>query len=205
MRIAIVLFMLAALALPAQAGSMMSTGGTVSAGVLAGWASFCNRHPADCHKRTIPARIKFTAERQRQLADVLRRLQTIPQRSDEECYGQAEYFAYPGTCGGDCDDLALQAQKWLEEKGWPAGALLLTVAWDIVNAEYHYVLTIDTIDGTYVLDNNTLSSIHLWDERVLYYVMRQSSSGRNTWVKVIDNHNPPELVPEAVLTVVSAR
>ena len=43
-----------------------------------------------------------------------------------EVYGREEWWTYP-TRAGDCEDVALLKRLDLIEKGWPVGALLMTV------------------------------------------------------------------------------
>ncbi len=59
--------------------------------------------------------------------------------------------AYPPTAG-DCEDIALLKRRDLIEKGWPVGALLMTVVRQ-ANGEGHAVLTVLTDRGDLVLDN----------------------------------------------------
>ena len=79
---------------------------------------------------------------------------TIAPMTDQELYGQAEYWTYP-TDAGDCEDYLLLKKRELEAMGFDSGALLITVVLD-EKKEGHAVLTVASTDGDYVLDNRRL-------------------------------------------------
>src|SRR5205085_7128058 len=118
-----------------------------------GFVDFCRRYPAGCAPLNERAeRIDLTSERWTLLYQVnslvIRKIAPV---SDEENYGQPEYWTYP-TDAGDCEDYVLLKRRYLEGLGFPADTLLITVVLD-EKKEGHAVLTVTTADGDYVLDN----------------------------------------------------
>ncbi len=98
---------------------------------------------------------------------------TIKPETDEELYHRPEFWAYP-TTAGDCEDLVLEKRRELIGKGWPVGALLITVVRQR-NGEGHAVLTVLTDRGDVILDN-LQQRIRLWSDTDYAYVKRQSSN-----------------------------
>lgn len=99
--------------------------------------------------------------------------------SDQELYGQPEFWTYP-TNAGDCEDYLLQKKKLLQQAGMPANALRITVALDEAGAG-HAVLTVTTTEGDYVLDNRR-DDIRLWSETGYTFLKRQSAHNPKHWV-----------------------
>jgi predicted transglutaminase-like cysteine proteinase len=99
--------------------------------------------------------------------------------SDQDLYGQAEYWAYP-TDAGDCEDFLLLKKRYLESLGFPAGALLITVVLD-EKGEGHAILTVSTDEGDFVLDNRR-DAILRWSEARYKFLKRQSAADPNRWV-----------------------
>ena len=81
---------------------------------------------------------------------------------------------------GDCEDYALLKRHMLMQRGWPSGALLITVVMD-ENREGHAVLTARMQAGDLILDNRS-KEIRLWTKTPYEFVMRQSSRNPQMWV-----------------------
>ena len=104
----------------------------------------------------------------------------IAERSDLSTSGKADNWTLPSS-QGDCEDFAILKKSELMKRGWPASALLLTVA--RVGAEGHTVLTVRTSEGDLVLDNRT-SAVRDWSRTSYDYFARQSQSNGKTWERI---------------------
>lgn len=147
-----------------------------------GYVAFCRDLPSQCIAQGSARAERLTPERWREMAEAntLGNLLISP-LTDLEYYQSEEVWALPGSYG-DCEDYVLLKRKWLVERGWPTGALLITVAFDEYG-EGHAVLIARTDRGDLVLDNRT-NSILPWDRTPYRYVKRQSTSDPNRWVRV---------------------
>ena len=106
---------------------------------------------------------------------------TSRRRPTNKIYGRPEFWAYPDKIGeGDCEDLALLKRRDLIKKGWPTGALLITVVRQR-NGEGHAVLTVLTDRGDLVLDNLN-PRVLVWNATDYEYVKRQSEYDSGQWV-----------------------
>ena len=85
---------------------------------------------------------------------------------------------------GDCEDFVLLKRRDLIDKGWPVGALLITVVRQ-QNGDGHAVLTVLTDRGDLVLDNLE-PRVKLWSQTDYQYVKRQSEFDTGKWVAIDD-------------------
>jgi predicted transglutaminase-like cysteine proteinase len=108
---------------------------------------------------------------------------TVQPATDLEMFGRTEIWGYPGT-RGDCEDVALLKRRDLIERGWPVGALLMTVV-RRANGEGHAVLTVLTDRGDLVLDNLE-PRVLVWTETTYRFVKRQSEFNSGQWVAIDD-------------------
>lgn len=150
-----------------------------------GHYEFCASHRAECTvRRAGPARVHLTTDRWNALVAVNNTVNTkIVPATDQEMFGQPEVWVYPRG-KGDCEDLVLLKRRVLIEKGWPVGALLITVVRQ-TNGEGHAVLTVLTDRGDLVLDNLD-AHIALWNATPYRYIKRQSEYDTGKWVSVED-------------------
>jgi predicted transglutaminase-like cysteine proteinase len=143
--------------------------------------AFCAKEKALCSTRGASKVVELTDERKAELvkvnASVNRR---IAQRSDLKTTGQDDKWDLPRK-EGDCEDFAILKKSELIKHGWPASALLLTVARS--GSEGHTVLTARTSEGDLVLDNMT-SAIRNWSRTPYRYFARQSQSNGSTWERI---------------------
>ncbi len=102
-------------------------------------------------------------------------------------YGVPEFWTYP-TTAGDCEDFVLLKRRDLIQKGWPPGALLITVVRQ-TNGDGHAVLTVATDRGDLVLDSLD-PRIRLWSDTSYTYVKRQSEHDSGKWVAIEDIRTP---------------
>ncbi len=148
-----------------------------------GFVRFCSRTPLACRKdRNRPARLRMTDERWRLAYQINSFVNArIAPLSDEELYGEAEFWTYPADAG-DCEDYALLKQRYLERLGFSRSALLLTVVLDEKN-EGHALLTIVTDEGDFILDNRT-NQIRSWEGAGYTFLKRQSRHDPRKWVSL---------------------
>jgi len=146
-----------------------------------GFVNFCARHPEDCKpKGAKPVKLAMSPERWNLLYQVNTYVNgKIAPVSDQDLYGEPEYWAYP-TDAGDCEDYLLLKKRYLENLGFPASALLITVVLDERN-EGHAVLTVTTTGGDFVLDNRR-NEIRRWADLDYVFLKRQSPRDPRAWV-----------------------
>jgi predicted transglutaminase-like cysteine proteinase len=163
----------------------MMTGSQTSQPV--GHYEFCLDHRAECNLVTTgDPRVRLTPARWKELTSVNATVnRTIAPATDMAVYGRTEVWAYP-TTRGDCEDVALLKRRDLIEKGWPVGALLMTVVRQ-PNGDGHAVLTVLTDRGDLVLDNLE-TKILVWNETDYQFVKRQSEFDAGQWVAIDDAH-----------------
>ncbi len=149
-----------------------------------GFVKFCARSPAEC-KATDgkPDRLAMSPERWNLLYQVNTYVNgKIAPVSDQDLYGEPEYWAYP-TDAGDCEDYLLLKRRYLAGLGFPLEALLITVVLDEKN-EGHAVLTVTTDQGDYILDNRR-NEILRWSDLEYTFLKRQSSRDPRAWVALM--------------------
>jgi predicted transglutaminase-like cysteine proteinase len=150
-----------------------------------GHYEFCRRFADECVERSSEgSRIRLTPAAWNELVAVNASVNlTIKAVTDDEIFGRPEYWAYPDMAG-DCEDLVLLKRRTLIEKGWPTGALLITVVRQ-TNGEGHAVLTVLTDRGDLILDNLE-PRILVWNETDYAYVKRQSETFSGAWMAIDD-------------------
>lgn len=102
--------------------------------------------------------------------------------SDQDLYGEPEYWTYPKDAG-DCEDYVLLKKRYLERLGFARDALLITVALDEKKAG-HAVLTLSTESGDYVLDNRK-DDVVRWNQTGYEMLKRQSHRNPLEWVALV--------------------
>jgi predicted transglutaminase-like cysteine proteinase len=151
-----------------------------------GFVKFCAQSPSECKGRStlLTSHVKMTPERWSDLFQINSRVNnTIKPASDQELYGEVEFWTYPVTAG-DCEDYLLLKKRDLEGLGFPSSSLLITVVLD-ENNEGHAVLTVSTDAGDYVLDNRR-DDILLWNETNYRFLKRQTQRDPKQWVSLDD-------------------
>jgi predicted transglutaminase-like cysteine proteinase len=163
--------------------AVMSTIGKTTQPI--GHYEFCRSHASECAVRSSGThRVHLTPARWNALVAVNADVNlAITPATDEEIFGRPEVWAYPAGAG-DCEDLALLKRRKLIEKGWPVGALLVTVVLR-PNGEGHAVLTVLTDRGDLVLDNLE-PRVLVWSETPYEYVKRQSEFDSGAWLAIND-------------------
>ena len=149
-----------------------------------GFVKFCATSPVDCKSIDDKHdRLAMNPDRWNLVYQVNSYVNAkIAPVSDEELYGEVEHWAYP-TDAGDCEDYVLLKKRYLENLGFAAEALLITVVLD-EKGEGHAVLTVTTADGDYVLDNRR-NDVKRWDATGYKFLKRQSHSNPLQWVALV--------------------
>jgi predicted transglutaminase-like cysteine proteinase len=155
-----------------------------------GHYEFCQRAASECAIKPVdqsmhPASLAFLEE-----LDVLTKAVNTQVKpvSDEELYGQEEYWTYP-TEAGDCEDYALEKQRILSQRGVSRANLLITVV-RRPGGDGHAVLTVRTNGGDFILDNLD-DGVKAWDETEYTYLKRQASAHSGKWVDIEEGHSEP--------------
>lgn len=149
----------------------------------AGYVTFCGRGEEEC-KFTggSDERLSLTNATWAEINKVNHYVNTkIRPATDQELYGVADYWTYP-VDAGDCEDYVLLKKRYLEQLGYKADELLITVVLD-ENSDGHAVLTIPTDKGDLILDNRR-QDILRWNETGYTYLKRQSQATANQWVSL---------------------
>ncbi|MBA5777617.1 transglutaminase-like cysteine peptidase [Stappia sp. F7233] len=151
-----------------------------------GHREFCNEHPSECAARTgNPLVVKLSRERWNELLAVNAEVNAaVAPRTDADLYGVEEYWTYPASGAGDCEEYVLEKQRVLMARGWPRSALLITVVKDL-NNEGHAVLTVRTDKGDVILDNQ-LEVVLPWYSTPYRFVKRQSPNDAAKWTSISD-------------------
>ncbi len=172
---------------PAQANRSMSVGDLTSQPI--GHYEFCQRLPQECAIRpTDRSRLRMDATVKSLVADVnLTVNQQVRPMSDLEIYGRDEYWTYPTSGVGDCEDYALEKRRQLAEAGISLANLLITVVRK-EDGEGHAVLTVRTEGGDYILDNLN-DEMKLWSETSYRFLKRQDSAHTGRWVSLREENN----------------
>jgi predicted transglutaminase-like cysteine proteinase len=146
-----------------------------------GYVTFCRGHEAECRPSSpIVDREQLTAQRWNELEWVNRYVnQSVKPVTDLELYGKVEYWNYPTSGKGDCEDYVLLKRRMLIERGWPESTLLITVVRD-ENGEGHAVLTARTDVGDLILDNKRQEIVR-WVDTPYTYVKQQSEGNPLVW------------------------
>ena len=169
----------------AKAMEVQESYATVYGGALPpiGFVDYCTRNPDGC--KPVGGRaihLTMSPERWDRLQQVNSYVNgKIAPVSDEDLYGKAEYWTIP-TDAGDCEDYLLLKKRYLEDMGFPAEALLVTVVLDEHN-QGHAVLTVTADQGDFVLDNRR-NEILRWNDTQYRYLKRQSASDPRVWVSL---------------------
>jgi predicted transglutaminase-like cysteine proteinase len=147
------------------------------------FSAFCERDAHLCDSVSGRKIVELTAFRQQELSAVNAQVnRRILQREDRETSGREDVWRL-ATKEGDCEDIAIAKKAALLQSGWPASALLLTVARQPHSDEGHTVLTVRTDGGDFILDNQT-SRVKPWSSTPYRYFARQSQDRNGRWDRI---------------------
>lgn len=167
----------------AASEQFMHVGGATSAPV--GHVEFCKKWRSECGRTgASPVVMKLTRARWDELLTINARInRAVKPVTDQDLYATAEIWTYPDGAG-DCEDYVLLKRRTLIERGWPAGALLITVVRD-TSGGGHAVLTARTDRGDLILDNQ-IEAVLPWFRTPYRYIKRQSETNAAQWRSVSD-------------------
>ena len=174
------------------ADPLMSIGGEAWAPI--GHIEFCKLNPSECGTTDEAAPLYLSKDALELLNQVNQFYNgVIKPASDKEIYSKEEWWSYPQeiahthTYRGDCEDYVLAKRRALIEHSIAASSLLITVVKD-EHGEGHAVLTVETNQGDFILDNRK-DEIVRWDETNYTFLTRQSSSNAGQWVSILKELN----------------
>lgn len=173
-----------------QAGPdrFMAIGGLTSQPI--GHYEFCKRKPDECSIRPEDSGPLVLTDA---LLEKIERVNltvndAVTAMTDQENYGQPEYWSFPDHGYGDCEDHALEKRRTLKRAGISLSNLLITVV-RLPNGEGHAILTVRTDRGDYVLDNLN-DEVKLWSHTDYRFLKRQASDHTGRWVSLRDDEAP---------------
>jgi predicted transglutaminase-like cysteine proteinase len=146
-----------------------------------GYLRYCAENPGECsdasrHVSSMP----LNPDRWQTLYRINRMVNTLIRPvSDQEQYGQVEHWTIPKD-KGDCEDYVLLKQRDLQNLGFDASSLLITVVLD-ENGQGHAVLTVATDDGDFILDNRR-NDILRWNDTKYSFLKRQARENGRHWI-----------------------
>ncbi|RWN67446.1 MAG: transglutaminase [Mesorhizobium sp.] len=163
--------------------------------VPVGYIEFCRRQAAECRIRSGKAPpILMSRGMEDKLASVTKLVnRSIRPVSDLAVHGTMEFWSYPDSAVGDCEDYVLLKRQMLNLAGVSLSNLLITVV-KKKDGEGHAVLTVKTDKGDYVLDNLN-DDVKLWSETGYRFLKRQSSTDTGRWVAILEH---PDVLVGAV-------
>ena len=143
--------------------------------------AFCAREPRLCSTTGGSKIVTLTDAKLAELKSVNTSVnRRVAEKSDYQAMGVEDDWRLP-TSVGDCEDFAILKKHELLKRGWPASALLLTVARS--GGEGHVVLAVRTDKGDLVLDNRT-NAVKDWRKAPYRYFARQSQSQHGKWESI---------------------
>ena len=142
-----------------------------------GHYKFCETYASECAVRSpLRPRARVTEAGWKVIrevnADVNQRIKPV---TDDELYGQSEFWAYP-VDAGDCEDYALLKRRELLARGFSEADLLIAVA-RRYDGSGHAVLVV---------------SVKPWSQTPYHYLKRQSATDSGRWVEI---ENCPDDIP----------
>ncbi len=144
---------------------------------------FCKRDPGNCNSTGGAKVVQLTPGLKKQLGSVNSAVnRSVREASDLQTRGVEDDWRV-GVGVGDCEDFAIAKKDALRKRGWPASALLLTVARDNFGQGGHTVLTVRTTKGDLILDNRT-RSVKNWKNTSYRYYARQSQQATGKWERI---------------------
>jgi len=140
------------------------------------YADFCRRHPREC-ELTGAASIPSHPDMMQALESTNVAVNAeIGFMSDISQYNAEDHWALPVSGYGDCEDLALEKRSRLTASGIPRAALRLAFVSHRRLLNAHCVLTVETTEGTYVLDSYS-NEVSRWDRIPYNFEARERIDG----------------------------
>ncbi|WMT85637.1 transglutaminase-like cysteine peptidase [Pelagibacterium sp. 26DY04] len=160
----------------------------VQTSIPVGHLEYCQKRPYDCQPMASATPVALNDDLWRELQDVNNHFNTtVTAVSDQDLYGVGEFWTYPTSGYGDCEDFVLAKRQALIERGWEPANLLISVVRQ-PNGEGHAVLMVRTDRGDLVLDNQE-GLIKLWNDTPYTFLKRQSQAHAGQWVDILHGQN----------------
>jgi predicted transglutaminase-like cysteine proteinase len=141
------------------------------------YEEFCQRNPREC-KISEPSIIELTMEVKKLLSEVNTKVNfEIKFVLDKIQYGKEEFWAYPISGMGDCEDIVLEKRLRLKKLGIPKGALSIAIVNNKNSHCSHALLLIETTQGTYAMDRFS-NEILLWYQLPYNFETRERPDGK---------------------------
>jgi len=141
------------------------------------YIDFCRRNPTECDM-TGPEVLAFDTSVEQALRLVNKDVNKgIVFALDQDQYGVEEYWDYPRTGKGDCEDIALEKRARLVRKGFPRSTLRLAIVVHWEHLSSHCILTVETTAGTYVLDSFS-DVVSVWYDAPYNFESRERNDGQ---------------------------
>ncbi|MBU0859298.1 MAG: transglutaminase-like cysteine peptidase [Alphaproteobacteria bacterium] len=161
---------------------------------LPGHRDFCRRIPTECESNGQQGHFVIMNKQIGTMLDRVNRAHNnaITYQYDKDQYGREEYWTYPDSGKGDCEDYALAKRRDLIARGWPPSALLIASV-TTETGEGHAVLVARTNQGDFVLDNR-YSAVMPWQNLPYEWHRIQSPRHSGHWVNIRNNTGGSVLV-----------
>ena len=143
----------------------------------AAYIDFCRRNPTECDM-TGQEVVAFDTSVEQALRLVNKEVnKEIVFTLDRDQYGVEEYWNYPSTGQGDCEDIALEKRARLVRGGFPRSTLRLAIVVHRKHLSSHCILTVETTAGTYVLDSFS-NVVSVWHDAPYNFESRERNDGQ---------------------------
>jgi len=141
------------------------------------YEEFCLRNPGECEMGG-PTIIELTEKTKNLLIEVNTAVNLeIRFVLDKIQYNIEEFWTYPISGMGDCEDVALEKRFRLTNLGIPRGALRIAIVHNRKTLTSHALLLVETTRGTYAMDRFT-NQLLLWYQLPYNFESRERPDGR---------------------------
>ncbi len=141
------------------------------------YADFCQRQPDECDLSG-EALLIYSPGLIQKLREINFSVNSEIRFSlDTNQYGVEDHWALPTDGFGDCEDFALEKRARLARSGVARGALRLAFVLHKRYLSSHCVLTVETTQGTYILDSY-FDEVLRWDHGIYNFEARERTDGR---------------------------
>lgn len=140
------------------------------------YAEFCENWPGECDLKGVEV-IPYSDDLFQTLVRVSQQVnEDIEFMLDPQQYNREEFWTYPTSGRGDCEDNALEKRRRLVQLGLPSAALRMGTAFHRQQYYAHALLLVETTAGTFVLDQDN-EEVLLWNQAPYIYEARERVNG----------------------------
>jgi predicted transglutaminase-like cysteine proteinase len=141
------------------------------------YEEFIQRNPSEC-KKSEPSVIELTTKTKNLLLEVNIEVNSeIRFVLDKIQYNKEEFWTYPISGMGDCEDFALEKRFRLTKLGIPRGALKIAIVQNRKMLTSHVLLLVETTQGTYAMDRCS-NEVLLWYQSPYNFESQERPDGR---------------------------